>query len=205
MSPNQTNVPTPRVPMALKLTSRALPDPAAIDFDTIVAQLDAILAALGDGAISLTIDDRRRLLKMRPGGEEYTEAVIKAAARYGVVLPGIDHAAVTRAMGLLEKLGPVAARVTILNGLIRDLTLRGESIVWKATMSAYSMLVRYVQEFPDLQRELGPIASFLAVRFKDTPTSIRPQERRAMRKARKLKEKSDAASDAPASSETPPK
>ena len=58
------------------------------------------------------------------------------------------------------------------------------------------MLTRLVQHFPALQRELGPMATFLARRYKDAPLAIRPQEASALRKQRQ-RAKAKAAANAP--------
>jgi hypothetical protein len=172
--------------------------PAPIDFPSILASLEAISGALGTESTPLTIADRRRLVKMRPGGLAHVESVMSAAARYGLVLPGVDNASVEADLALLSKLGPVTERIGALDGLAGDVRAKAEGRVWKATTDAYSLLTRCITQYPSLQRELAPIASFLAIKFKDAPTSLRPQEKKALTKARG-KRKAKTGQDAAAS------
>ncbi len=158
--------------------------PSAIGVASILGYLASITTALGPDAVPLTINDRRRLLKLRPGGEAHAEPVMAVAKQYGLVLPGVDPAEVDADLALLKQLAPIVQRFDAVRALVGDVVAQAESRVWKATTNAYSTLIRYVPEYPGLQLELAPIASFLAIRFKDAPASLRPQERRALAKAR---------------------
>jgi len=57
------------------------------------------------------------------------------------------------------------------------------------------MLLRLLPKYPSLQRELAPMASFLATQYKDAPTSLRKQEKNALTKSRKSKKANKEATD----------
>jgi hypothetical protein len=193
-------------------TPTPAPPPAApptIDVPTILASLAAIVTALGPSATPLTIAQRRKLAKMRAGGETLAGAVMSAADRYGLILPGVDSTAVSANVALVQSLAPVKERLAAVTTLVSDVEREASSSLWRSTLSAYKTLARFVPEYPNLQQELAPIASFLAVRFKEAPTSLRQQERRALaaqrakRKAKKGTAPSPPTTNAPAPNPAP--
>jgi hypothetical protein len=153
----------------------------------IVAALEEALDSLGAAAAPLTIDARRRLPKMRPGIESLAPGIKRIADGYKAVLPGEDT--VLSDLQLIKDLRPVLIRLHAAIGRVADMDLNAKARLSKWTMAMYVMLSRVVVTFPELQRELEPMASFLATKYKDAPTAIRPQEKNALARARKRAKK----------------
>jgi hypothetical protein len=166
------------------------PPNSGIDFAALQSGLAAVLAAFGPNATPMSIDERRRLAKMKPGGDAYTGVVMAALQEHGIVLPDIDPTAVAEDMALVQALAPIVQQINVIQTLVADRSRAASSRIWRATTTAYRVLARTVRTRPSLQVQLGPIASFLAVRFKDAPASLRPRERKALAKARQ-KRKAD--------------
>jgi hypothetical protein len=176
--------------------------PTSAQIEAMLDQLDAMASQFGGGT-PLTIAERRRLLKIRPGGDEHASTVVKLADRYGLTIPGVNTADVMANIALAQDIAPLISRFETMLGLATDVSLGAKSNIWRSGTKAYSMLARIVPEYPALQRELTPMASFLATKHKDAPTTLRTQEKTSLDKSRdtlKTKKKTSGAG-APSSSE----
>jgi hypothetical protein len=167
-------------------------NPSTAVIESLLQQLDTIASSLGVQAKPLTIAERRRLLRLRPGGGDHAATVVALAKRYGLAIPGVDPASVADDTQFVTDVAMLESRLEVVRGLVSDMSLEAQSRIWRAGTTAYTMLARLVPQFPALQRELTPMASFLAIGYKNAPTSIRPQEKAAMKKRRAEKKKAGA-------------
>jgi len=182
-------------------SSFAAQGPTNEQIEAMLQQLDEMASQFG-GSTPLTIADRRRLLKIRPGGDDHASTVMKLADRYGLTIPGVSTADVMANITLSQSLAPLISRFATMLGLATDVSLGAKSNTWRSATKAYSMLTRIVPEYPSLQRELTPMASFLATKHNDAPTTLRTQEKTSLDKSRDtLKTKKTAGTGAPSSSE----
>lgn len=158
--------------------------PSEAQIKQALAELDVLASLLGAHAVPLTIEDRRRVLKMRPGGAQYVPTVLGLVERYGLTIPGVDSAEAKADMQLAESLRPLVARLRALAQLVEDTILRAQGRAWQSATTAYTMLARLVGRFPALQSELDPMASFLASRHKEAPQALRkrPSKKRPKKK-----------------------
>ena len=101
-----------------------------------------------------------------------------------------------------QDIAPLITRLQSTLGLATDVSLGSQSRIWSSATKAYSMLTRLVPEYPALQRELTPMASFMATKYKDAPTSLRSQEKKALSRSRSAKKAKDAAAKTGAAAET---
>jgi hypothetical protein len=185
----------PPVPAVIAATS----NPTNDEITAMIAQLDAMAPRFGAGATPLTIEERRKLLKIRPGGETLASGMMQIADRYGLAIPGVSSADVEANIELAKNMGLLMARFHTVLGLASDTQAKAQSRVWSSATKAYSTMTRLVPEYPSLQRELTPMASFLAIKYKDAPTSLRTQEKKTLSKARVARQ---AKKDAEAQTET---
>jgi hypothetical protein len=194
---------TKYVPQPVPASIAAAPAPTTEQVTAWVQQLDEMAAHFG-GATPLTIEERRRLLKIRPGGEAHATTVMGLADRYGLAIPGVTSADVAANVKVAQDLAPFIARLQAMQGLAADVSLTAQSRVWGSATKAYATLTRLVPDYPSLQKELTPMASFLATKYKDAPTSLRTQEQktnaksRSTRRANANKKAASAAAEAPA-------
>jgi hypothetical protein len=159
--------------------------PSAAQIQQALAELDVLASILGAHAVPLSIEERRRVLKMRPGGAQYVPTVLGLAERYGLSIPGVGSAEAKADMDVAAKLRPLADRLTVVAQLVEDTILRAQGRAWQSATTAYTMLTRLVGRFPSLQGELDAMASFLAVRHKAAPQSLRkkPSKKRPKKKS----------------------
>ena len=205
-SPAPPPQPNPPLPVAIAATPPVITD---AQLTQMLAELDGITASLGPDATPLTIQQRRHLAKMRPGAEPLVPDIMKLADRYGIVLPGATTASVSADLALLQQLSPLQSRLGTMTALVNDLSTEARSRVWRATGPAYAALVRLIPQYPALQLELAPMATFLAVKHKTAPTALRKQEAktlsqtRANRKSKKGQSNAPSPTPAPASPQPP--
>jgi hypothetical protein len=196
---------SPSQPAAANVTAgpNAVATPSADQIAAILAELDAIKASLGAGAVPLTIQARRQLLRIRPGGETHAATSVGIAVRYGLTIPGVDPDAVESDTELAKNLVALGARLDALRGVVGDMSLQAQARIWKSGTTAYTMLTRIVPQFPSLQRELQPMGAFLAIKHKDAPTSLRTREKKTNAQARATRKANEAATAGGATTAVP--
>jgi hypothetical protein len=192
-SPVKKTSPAPEVTATTSIHPSLAPPPTADAITELLVQLDTMATSLGEGAVPLTIAERQRLLRIRPGGAAHATTAVATAARYGVVIPGVSPAQAESDAALAENLDALTSRLEAMKGLVGDMSLQARARLWRDGTTAYGILVRLVPQYPSLQRDLTPMASFLAVTHKDAPTSIRPQQKTTLARSRKAKTKAAAA------------
>ena len=192
--------PNPPLPAPIAATPPVITD---AHLAQMLAELDTITVSLGPDATPLTIQQRRRLAKMRPGAEPLIPDIMKLADRYGVVLPGATTASVTADLTLSDQLSSLKSRLGTLFGLVGDLSIEARSRIWRATGAAYAALVRLIPQYPALQLELAPMATLLAVKHKAAPTALRKQEAKTLSQTRATRKSKKGASNAPSPSPSP--
>jgi hypothetical protein len=191
------SAPTPAAPVDSSLSSAQVQE--------FLQQLDEMAAALNARAAPLTIDARRRLTKARLGLVEHASSVVALADRYGLVIPGISSAATEASLSDVTSLTALEQRVGAVLGLLVDMRLQAQAHVARSASTAYKMLVRLVPEYPTLQRELTPVASRLAIQYKDAPAALRTQEAKTlMRQRATVAAKKAAAAPAQHTAAAPP-
>lgn len=170
--------------------------PSAAQIDKALAELDVLASILGLHAVPLSIEARRHVLKLRPGGAQHVPVVLGLAERYGLVIPGVSSAEGKADMEVATKLRPLADRLKAMAQLVEDTILQAQGRAWQSTTTAYTMLARLVGRFPSLQSELDAMASFMASRHKVAPPSLRKNKRASKRRPKK-QPAADAAPPAP--------
>jgi hypothetical protein len=159
--------------------------PSASQIEKALAELDVLASILGLHAVPLSIEERRHLLKMRPGGAAHVPVVLGLAERYGLVIPGVSTAEGKADLDVAAKLRPLADRLTAMAQLVEDTILQAQQRAWQSTTTAYTMLTRLVGRFPALQSELDAMASFMASRHKIAPLSLRKNKKPAKKRPKK--------------------
>ncbi len=133
-------------PSASNITAHG-PTPEQIE--AMLEQLDAMASQFA-GSTPLTIAERRRLVKIRPGGDDHAATVMKLADRYGLTIPGVSSTDVMANITLAQNLAPLISRFATMLGLATDVSLGAKSNTWRSATKAYSMLTRIVPEYPAL-------------------------------------------------------
>jgi hypothetical protein len=142
-------------------------------------QIEKALTAIRDARkvlapflISLSADQRKRLIRFRPGGETVVSKVGEAASKRDVSLPGISVENMQADLALVHALAPVAAELETFTAEVDDTVLEAEAECWWAATAFYSSLSRIQATDPKLESELKPVVDFFALgRRKKAPES----------------------------------
>lgn len=131
----------------------------------VIAELRAKLAKF---TVKLTPEERRHLLRFRPGGERIVELIGGLAEKYDVTLPDMPVEGMRDDLTLAQRLAPLVREVNLLGEHLADTTAAAYSEAWQAATGNYSVLSRVSAANPALASELGPAKEFFATRKRKT-------------------------------------
>jgi hypothetical protein len=172
----------------------ATPVPGSLEalVDAVLSSLASVATILGSAsspAAPLTIEQRRTMPKMKKGAEAQIPAILDLADRYGVALPGGTTAQARSDLQRAATIDTLTARLSLTLVLAEDQSRQAKGRSWSTTRRAYKALANLVGEFPALQTELEPMASFMATKHKDAPSILRTAEAKTLAKSRATKAK----------------
>jgi hypothetical protein len=146
---------------------------AFVDTTDLASKIEAICAAATGGAKPLGLKERRRLLRMRTGGQTIMPQLAALAERYGIdgTLP---IGTMSDELGKALALAPLAQSLALAATTLSDQIALGESHAWSIATSAYTMLARLAVSDPSLAVELASVRSFFAIGKR--PPKATPQE-----------------------------
>ncbi|PJB41204.1 MAG: hypothetical protein CO108_13375 [Deltaproteobacteria bacterium CG_4_9_14_3_um_filter_63_12] len=113
--------------------------------------------------VSLSVEERRRALRFRPGGEAIVALMAKLARQTGVSLPGVSVEGMEGDLALSKTLSSVEENAQVLLDAVSDTRLQALSEAWWAATALYTSLSRVADSDPELARALKPATEFFAV------------------------------------------
>lgn len=136
--------------------------PSTSEVTKIVNEIEGIATKLSSFTIELTPEERRRVLRFRPGGEAVVELVGELVTKRGVSLPNISVDDMNADLDLAQRLAPIAAALSGLTQVVADTMLEAHAECWYAATAFYTVLSRLGGTEPKLMRELRPAIEFFA-------------------------------------------
>ena len=112
--------------------------------------------------VSLSVEERRRALRFRPGGEAIVALMAKLARQTGVSLPGVSVEGMEGDLALSKTLSSVEENAQVLLDAVSDTRLQALSEAWWAATALYTSLSRVADSDPELARALKPATEFFA-------------------------------------------
>jgi hypothetical protein len=113
--------------------------------------------------ISLSSEERKRLVRFRPGGEMVVDKVAALASERNVSIPGISVQAMQADLELARALAPIANELEKLTAEVDDTVQEAEAECWWAATAFYSTLARTQAADRKLEAELKPVVDFFAI------------------------------------------
>ena len=113
--------------------------------------------------VSLSVEERRRALRFRPGGEAIVALMAKLARQTGVSLPGVSVEGMEGDLALSNGLSSVEENAQAFLDAVSDTRLQALSEAWWAATALYTSLSRVADSDPELARALKPATEFFAV------------------------------------------
>ena len=137
--------------------------PSAETVDATNDELTKARQKLQPFLVSLSVEERRRALRFRPGGEAIVALMAKLARQTGVSLPGVSVEGMEGDLALSQTLNSVEENAQVLLDAVSDTRLQALSEAWWAATALYTSLSRVADSDPELARALKPATEFFAV------------------------------------------
>ena len=112
--------------------------------------------------ITLSVEERKRALKFRPGGDAIVALMAKLARKSGVSLPGVSIEGMEGDLALSNGLSSVEENAQAFLDAVSDTRLQALSEAWWAATALYTSLSRVADSDPELARALKPATEFFA-------------------------------------------
>ena len=148
------------------------PDAAATA--KLVAELGGVVEALGKFCITLSKDERRRLLHARLGAEPHIARVHEMATKFGINLVNMPLAGMLSDLALYVMLRPIADTLRTALQMVEDTAGEAESEAWQAFLAYYGALAGVAKHHPEIATALAPTIEFMAVGSRSKGPSAAP-------------------------------
>ncbi len=136
--------------------------PTATAIDGCMKLVEEAAKYFDRGGPAMTADDRRRLAKVRKGGEKYIPKLARAAVASGVSPSGYSIDEMTAAAAMVEKLEPLEEKLQALLKLVEDARLRASGTTWTTATLVYSMLKPVAARDGKVATAIAPVKAFFA-------------------------------------------
>lgn len=136
--------------------------PSAAVIETAVRSVESARESVARQTISLTPDQRKSALKIRPGGERMVALLADLARKSGVDLPDMPIDAMERDLELAQALQPLSTAASTLQQRVDDTILEAQAECWHAATAYYTILQRMSSANPALADQLKPVRDFFA-------------------------------------------
>jgi len=118
---------------------------------------------LAEFSTDLKDEERRRLVRWRPGGEEMLNLMAALARKYKLALPGVEVAGMEADLLLSKRVARLEMTADTLSRRIEDTRLCALSEGWWAATAIYTALCRTAESNVTLAQELKPAIEFFAL------------------------------------------
>lgn len=144
----------------------------------IVDEIKSVNAKLKKFGVTLSVDERKRLLHARREADPMVKRVHELSLKYGVNLPGIPVQGMVSDMTLRDRLLPIVDLLRAALALADDTEGQAESEMWEAFLAHYGVLSSMADKLPELATELAPVVAFMAngKRRKEAPAADGAEE-----------------------------
>jgi hypothetical protein len=126
------------------------------------ATIATLVASFAGFTVELTAEERKRRLRIRPGGEVMIEHVLIAAERAGLVHP-TSTADVRASMELLHALEPIAQDLRHFLDLVEGTMLQCQHDAWGGSTGYYRTLRRLAGANREIEAAIAPVVEFFAI------------------------------------------
>lgn len=145
--------------------------PPQAKLDLWLKSLTSVQGELVKFCITLTKDERRRMLRARKDSEGMIRRVYEIATKKGVSIPGIALDGMLSDVNLAERLEPFVTLLTLCLQLVEDTQAQADSESWQAFLAYYSVLSTMAVHDPEIAVAISPVtAAMRHARKRPDPT-----------------------------------
>ena len=137
-------------------------NPSEKEIEKLVKQIKDVKKEIQAYIVDLSLSERRRLLKPRPGSDKVTQVVTRVAGERNVQVAGIPAADIEANLVRAQRLAPLRQEVAAFAQSLRDSVFEAESMTWWATTALYTMLQAATRNDAALRTALAPATAFFA-------------------------------------------
>ncbi len=121
----------------------------------------ALVTELRDFCVTLSKDERKRLLRGRRDAELMISRVHALATKMGVTVPGIPLSGMQNDVSLVAALVPFEAALSTAQGLVEDTMAQADSEAWQAFLAYYGVLASMAPRNAEIEAQLAPVVEFM--------------------------------------------
>lgn len=137
--------------------------PSARDAAAVLENLKQVRTRLSAYCLTLSPEERKRLLRPRRGSEMQMRRVNDLAAKHEVKVPNVSSAQQANDLELASTMQPIADELRAIATMAEDTVGRAESEAWEAFLAQYAVLTSMATRMPELAAELQPVTNFMAL------------------------------------------
>jgi hypothetical protein len=171
-----------------------------------MALIQQAVATLDLNAPALTAQQRKRMSKLRKGGEKFIPQLAQMAQTWSVQIRTQPTAAMTSAMQTANDLQPLIQVLTGFLQEVQDTSFQAEGDSWSTASALYSVLKRMSRKDPKLSAQLAPAAEYFAFRRPDPkgPTLTKEERKKQKVDAKAVEVVATLPSAVPSTTTAPP-
>lgn len=137
--------------------------PADTKLAELMKQLGEVVSEFKKFTITLSPEERQRLLKPRKGADEHIKRIYEVAKKYSLTLP---HAPLDNMMSdvkLEQALAPFEDLFSLGLQMMSDTGMQASTESWQAFLSYYSVLSSMAERNPTIAHEISSTVEFMRV------------------------------------------
>ena len=148
--------------------------PSATKFAELAKKLSDVISELEKFCITLSKDERRRLLRSRRDAEPMLERVAELATRHKITVPGVELSSMQNDVRLGAALLPLEAQLERALQLVQDTAAQADTEAWQAFLAYYGVLSSLADRNPDIEGGLGNVVAYMRARRKSAAKEPTP-------------------------------
>lgn len=133
--------------------------PAQAKLDLWFKSLTSIQGELVKFCVTLTKDERRRMLRARKDSEGMIRRVHEIAIKKGLSIPGIPLDGMLNDVNLVERLEPFVTLLTLCLQLVEDTQAQADTESWQAFLAYYAVLSTMAVHDPEIAVAISPVTA----------------------------------------------
>jgi hypothetical protein len=137
--------------------------PTEAEIEKLQKSISDIAQRIAKWSVRLSTDERRALLKFRPGGDKVLTTITSLAERYDVADSDAPIDGMNADMLLARRIAPLTAAVSALAQTLADTELQAQSEAWQAAVLNYALLGIKARNNAGLGGELASVRQFFAI------------------------------------------
>lgn len=137
--------------------------PSIHEIDALMKEVADLRDKIAKFSVNLTVDERRRATRFRPGGEPIVQMITDLARTEGVTLPKLTPDDVVADLRLAERIRPLVDAVEAVSRTLSDTLIEAQSECWWGATAFYTALARAASDDARLESALRPAVDFFAI------------------------------------------